>query len=284
MSDSADHSPLSTLRGLAADEEASAVVEFIILIPVYLLLFAALWMFTNLAMVRQGLVQASRFQVWSANDPNGYDNFKNRDSFFSPPGEWLTSATGGATATPPERVKKKASWWSAAGTSEDLIKDTDLTGGQSSLQKELAADILSNGGDQTLWKVTGTLSFRYEAPMFGSITQTTQSGVLLPRLSTRAEYDAANGASNGSPAKPEAAHPVMFWNAGSSAGAARKFDPSDPDKMPLSPFYDNDGEFKDKSQPTANEFGIWNTKARIKGNEGDEHDFFDGQEKVLQDP
>ncbi len=268
MADSSDSSPLSTLRSLAADEEASAAVEFIVLIPVYLLLMTALWMFTNLAMVRQGLVQASRFHVWSVSDPNNYTNFMNGDSFFSGQGEWETE---------PTRTREPVSLWAGEVMTGDLLGDE--------AHDHIAAHVLNNGGDPAFWKVTGTLTYKYTGLTvfgLGDILQTTQSGVLLPRLANRAEYDAEDGATN-APADARnamAAHPALWWTTktdddGVGSSKDKYFDPSEPEKMPLSPFFDSgEREFPDPDPDGGGDMGIWKTDARIRGGDGGEHEYY----------
>lgn len=246
------------LRELDRDQEASAAVEFIVLIPVYMLLIAGLFMTVNLLMARQSLVQAARFQVWSATKPNTFTNFTNGKAFFTVDG----------TFTPGTRTEKPVTVWGGS------VKNSDLgSGGGKEL--DLAADVLNNwtGGanDHTLYQVTANPSFTYSGLVIfglGTIPQSTQCGVLLPRNKPRTEYDSAK----------KDGHPVLAWRANGTAGKSAYYDPSKEANMPLNPLFDGGyGEFQVRGD-SANS-GVWDKKARIGGDAGSEWAYYEDKPK-----
>jgi hypothetical protein len=273
-------SPLTLLRRLGGDEDASAAVEFIVLIPVYLLLIAGLYTFVNLAQIRQQLVQANRFQVWSANDPaalSGFDPQYGGKAFFGPY-EGVFKPT---RSNDDDDANKKTL---ASGMVS--VADLRFQGGEGAVAKvaatrearSLAMDALNNsrreGNNDVddpphLW-VEAQASYRYTGlKVLGmpEITQSTRGAVLLARNATRREF------SDG-----DKEHPVLAWRVdnddsgpGSETGKARYFDPSQDANMPINPTFDtrlplNDGngdEFADdQGRPNS---GVWSIIARIRG-------------------
>lgn len=232
--------------GFLADEGGSAAVEFIVLIPVYLLLLTGLFMFTNLALIRQSLVAASRFQAWAPDEPGSYANFE--QAFFGP----YRGSYGART-----RTKRPVTV--AAGA----VRPDDFTLG-SNRARALAAHVVDNGGDRPLWRVEAQSAYTYTGlVVFGAagITQRTQSVVLLPREHTRAEF--VDG---------EAEHPMIEWDTGAGKARSAYFDPSATENIPLSPLYDGgQGEFTRTSDLNP---GVWHWWSRIGGSDQTENDYY----------
>lgn len=273
-----DPSPFSCFSRLASDEEASAAVEFIILIPIYVLLLGGLFMISNLALIRSALVQANRFQAWAPQEPSTYAGLQNGDSFFGP-----YNGTFNLNPDPSigvERKKTAVTYKNANAAAASLPSVTGFS--RSSQSQTLAADALNNIGsggtaDQALWRVEAAASYEYNGVRLlglGPITQITRCVVLLPREHTREEFKKDD---QGDP------HPVLHWRLG-GATVKSKFDPTQAKNMPLSPFYTAGGMFTRKiGSSGARDDGIWDRAtsthdgARIKGD-------IDSEQRYYNDP
>jgi len=237
-----------SLRSLLGCEEASAAVEFVVLIPVYLMLLVGLFMMGNLLMARQALVAAVRFQAWSPKDPSSLSGFAdNGKAFFGPyPGRFTPQGRRQSPVTL-ARGRADRQQLQLTGDESSRISSGGLQG-LSDNARAIAADALNNGNDAPFLLTEVEASFTYDGVRLLAtppISQTASAAVLLPRKHTRKEYEPGS-------------HPLTEWG-------QPPYDPFSSDALPLSPLFGRyfiDAGGADK--------GIWNREGRIGGDAGRE--------------
>lgn len=234
----------SFLEQLHEDEQASAMVEFVVLLPVYLLLIVALFFFGNLAEARQAMVQATQVHAWDPMQRYSGDQLRRGlFGFNQDNGTFAISDNGRPDC--------------AIGTG-GRIQDNDLiqTQGGSGNERRVAVDVLNNthGSGLPFKLSTSRGSFTYTGiSLFGAQpVQTTQCSVLLPARHTREVYQEGQ------------THPAVTF-------AGSGLDPSQSANQPIGPKYQ--GYFDGRE-------GIWDVDARIRGSLQAEHSYFRGKPKV----
>lgn len=251
-----DPEPGGSWRRLLSDEEGTAAVEFAVLLPVYILLLAGLFSAANMALVRQAVVSAVRFEAWSGRD---YDDPSIQRGLFGPyAGSY--AGTGG-------------------NLSDVVFRDQDLApvGGERGLlggnpkdmaaARRIAAAALNNGarmdgqgGQAPLVRSRATGGFTYTGVLVGqlSVRPHTVSEVVLMRRHTRAEHVSG-----------QQRHPVTAL-----ARPAHGFDPAAANDRYWSPLEASFGFNEGGGDP-----GIWSTRARIRGSAFMEHEYYKSQSK-----
>jgi hypothetical protein len=228
-------------RGLAAlkhllvdDEEGSAAIEFIVLIPVYVLLMTGLFSLAQMTAAKQGLVGAVRFEAWSG---------KQVDADLTKPFFPATSGTYAHTWTQ-----------AAAPTFDNLDPKTaeerrDLIGASIENGKEIARAVLKNeqGDGETLMGSSAQGTFTYSGIIVGTSTLEfkTSSYVMLPTGKRRPEHQ--EGSQDHFVAKlPKA-----------------PFDPGQRDNQYWSPVF---GQFRmGVGGGAGGDPGLWSNEARVGG-------------------
>lgn len=235
--------PTSLLEELHGDEQASAMVEFVVLLPVYLLLIVALFFFGNLAEARQAMVQATQVHAWDPMQRYSANQLRSGIFGFNQNNGTFAISDNGRPA-------------SAIGTGGQ-VRDNDLVatnGGGNG--RTIARNVLNNqSGSGLPFKLsTSTGAFTYTGvSLFGAQpVQSTDCSVLLPARHTRKVYQEGQ------------THPSVGFS-GSS------LDPSQSAYQPISPKYQ--GYFDGRE-------GIWDVDARIRGGLQQEHGYFRGKPKV----
>jgi hypothetical protein len=239
------------LQELHEDEEASAQVEFLVLLPVYLLMIIGLFFFGNLALARVSLVSAAQVRAW---DPaQRFTDQQLERSFFASNqhfGTFTTQGGGQARHRP-------------AAAASGAIQPADLQsqgGGASGNMAALAANALNNAGSQNqndlpFWRSEARCTFLYDglAPNNMTIQQVTYAAVLLPRQHQRPVFT------------PGQAHPVV------ALSGSAYFDPNAQADQPLSPKFSGYFDGAD---------GLWDIDARIRGSLNAEHSYIRGKPHV----
>lgn len=266
------------LRRLLAGEEATAAAEFVVLIPVYMLLLTGLFMTGNLMQARQALVQAARFEAWTGVRV-GAAGTTNYDAFFHGiPGEYrrvrdpglqagvkLTDGGEGADLGMAELTA--ADLDPNAGGADDARRFGGLNRGPDAkapydegAAREIAARVLNNAGEgggyssqrAPLAVAQVEASFTYTGVLLRGlpgVTQSTQAAVVLERDVERPVYDPARG------------HPVAtHWRT-----PARSFQPEE--YPPFSPYFEG---FLDRDGANP---GVWDVDARLRGSESSERGY-----------
>lgn len=219
---------------LIDDEEGSAAVEFIILIPIYILLMAAMFMLSQVMLLRQQLVGAARYEAWSGQDVPD-------DALMEPffPGNKGT--------------------YQCSVTTSDKTTDKDKLGGSGNA-KDIAAQLLDNElgqGRPIVFSVAEDATFAYTGLLIGArdLRLSTQSATYLMGPHTRPEHvegrqdhfiEKSEGAPSQGPSSQERRYfsPVFGQFRGGMGGGAG----GDP--------------------------GLWSRNARIGGNAQSEHGVF----------
>lgn len=152
---------------LIDDEEGSAAVEFIILIPVYMLLMAGMFMLSQVMLIRQQLVGAARYEAWSGQD---VPDEALKEPFFP-----------GGKGT-----------YSCSVTRSEKTTDREKLGGSGNA-KEIAGQLLDNElgeGRPIVFSVAEEATFAYGGLLVGAreISVTTQSATYLMAPHTRPEH------------------------------------------------------------------------------------------------
>ncbi|MCO5168576.1 MAG: pilus assembly protein [Planctomycetes bacterium] len=235
---------LAALRHLLVDDEGgSAAVEFIVLIPVYVILLAGLFSMSQLMLVRQRVVMAARYEAWSPG--HGHDPEAMRSAFFRfRTGEWKS--------TPDEPV------------------DLDLKLGGSERGRELADLVLENkveGPDHAghpLRKVKVKGAFEWSGLVFlltgVQLSVRTDSAVVLTNDHKRPMFQ--DGMSD--------EHPMVGAVALSNLRQDGAFDPIGKGLSPnpyRSPVF---GTFREGGADP----GLWSRDARLGGNVMAEHGIY----------
>lgn len=150
-----------SFKRLIFEEDAQAMAEFVVLLPVYLILFVTMIYMGHLMIIRQQVVEASRWYAWSPpNSAWGSPNaspIEVNSTFFGRFVRGRMNAIGRATAS----VQRDTNIPEIA---------TGLQGQRGSTEaKRLAQDLLMNtqGNGTNIEKRTARVEFRYNFPWFG---------------------------------------------------------------------------------------------------------------------
>lgn len=242
-------------QGLVSGEEATASTEMVILLPVYLLFMVGLFWMGNVMLVRQVMISDTRNFAW---DPNAQVPQAGGGPYNLQIGMQVTESGEGVafrktqitSADLPQQVKNDIREICIRQQIDDFTP-TILA----ALNNTEAA---ANERVPFQWRVVdGTYTYNglnlQGAP---PNVQKTSAAVLLPRDGhKRSVYKEPTGASS------DAQHFIARW-----PGAT--LDPSAEGYRPLSPNYAT--YFEDG-------IGIWNVKARVKGDMESEHSYFEGK-------
>lgn len=228
---------LAALRHLLVDDEGgSAAVEFIMLVPIYVLLMASLFSVAGVMQVRQQVVAAARYEAWSSG--------KGRQPAASP--QTIREAFFGLSVGE----------WEAQITKEE---DVDLTlqgGGRAgTIASKVLANEVANPNEQPthpLRRVQVEGQYRWKGLSFltgREMVIGTWTAVILTNDHRRPIYEDEQNHE----------HAMLSTQLGRSAGA---YDPlgTGPNSNPiLNPVF---GQFPEGDRDP----GIWNRDARLGGN------------------
>ncbi len=234
--------PTNFLEELHEDEQASAMVEFVVLLPVYLLLIVALFFFGTLAEARQAMVQATQVHAWDPMQRYSANQLRSGIFGFNQNNGTFAISDNGRPAC-------------ALGTGGQ-VQDNDLAGSGGGNGRTIARNVLNNqSGSGLPFKLsTSTGAFTYTGvSLFGAQpVQSTDCSVLLPARHTREVYQEGQ------------THPAVGFS-------GSNLDPSQSAYQPIGPKYQ--GYFDGRE-------GIWDVDARIRGGLQQEHGYFRGKPKV----
>ncbi len=237
------------LSRLIEEEDASAAIEFMVLIPVYILMLTGLFMFGNLVLARYTLVHGVRYVAWHP-DTN---NLNNGFPAISPyPGTLQISGSKGADYKPSSSDLEPKD-----ADERKRMGDEGGYGAAKSESAKIAEAVFNNKGGQTqmyLAKAEG--SFDYQGVIVGGL-DVKQSGakavVYLTRNYARKEYDKGSD------------HPAAEWG-----GSVIKPKSNNKEAI-LSPKF---------QRHFSKEDGVWDPDARIDGSWQAELQFYTGETKV----
>jgi hypothetical protein len=237
---------LAGLRALHEDEGGSAAVEFIVLIPVYILLMTGLFSLTQLVLCRQAIVGAARYEAWTGKALPGA-----REFFTSLPGTYTSNV----------RVTSGREFHTQNELQVQGNEGAELGPGRRDQAARMALELLNNthGDAAPLELVRNDASFAYSGLLVGTrnVTISTKAAVVLMAKHTRPEHHDG-----------EQKHPI-------SDVQGAPFDPAAADNRYLSP---TEGlshfGFSMGADP-----GIWSVRARIDGSPYSEHSYYAGQPK-----
>jgi Flp pilus assembly protein TadG len=152
MSQKPENTKRSFLTRLVVEEEGQAMVEFVVLLPVYLLLIVGMIYMGHLMIIRQQVVEASRWYAWSNNRSL---NFTARSRFFSRFSGRSLSALG--SINNPGTRENQVPVFSSAFSNE---ADPDA--------RTVARELLLNsqGNGTNLVERVATARFDYTFPLF----------------------------------------------------------------------------------------------------------------------
>jgi hypothetical protein len=143
-----------SLKRLIMEEDAQAMAELVVLLPLYLVLFVSMIYLGHLLIIRQQVVEASRWYAWAT--PSSLRLSVN-NTFFPRFVKGRMNALGSGSVS----VQR------SAGISE--IRDAIKVENGSQEAKTLAVEFLSNSRSNgtNIEKRTAKVSFRYNFPWFG---------------------------------------------------------------------------------------------------------------------
>ncbi len=239
-------------RGLAAlkhllvdDEEGSAAIEFIVLIPVYIMMMAGLFSIGQLTATKQGLVGAVRYEAWSGKKVSA-DLTK---PFF--PGtsgtyehDWVAAAAPAFDDLEPKTQEER----------RDLIAASVENG------KEIAKALLTNaqGDGPTLKGSSAWGKFTYKGLLVGLTSLEFESAhyVMLPTGKKRPEHQ-ENSQDHYVAKLPKA-----------------PFDPGERDNQYWGPVF---GRFRMGAGGAGGDPGLWSNEARVGGSPFTEQGVWEGE-------
>lgn len=250
MNDPTPEAP--TPRGLAAlrhllvdDEGGSAAVEFIVLIPVYILMLGAMFSLSLVMLTRQQVVAATRYEAWNM----GKGSARERSDTT------IAESFIGYTGT-----------WSLTQTEKD-VEVGELEGrGAEVAKKVLMNEVQTQGRGEKplrLVKVTGSFEWGGLQLITGQdMTISTDAAVVLTNDHKRPIFTDDQ----------EQEHAMVSTRSGVGRQAS-EFDPSGE--------LDRDGAFMNPVFLTfrngGRDAGIWKSDVRIGGSMESEHGYFRGQ-------
>ncbi|MBX3471295.1 MAG: pilus assembly protein [Planctomycetes bacterium] len=236
---------LAALRHLLVDDEGgSAAVEFIVLIPVYIVLLAGLFTMSQVMHVRQQVVAAARFEAWNLDANRGTEHGPDaiRDAFFG-----VRSGT-----------------WSCEPRSEDLPLELAGAGRGRDLGNLVLANKVEGANEQAkppLRRVLVDGIFEWTGLSFltgARIAISTRSAVVLMTDHKRPMFQDGM----------QSEHPMVGATALNNLRQRRDaFDPAGDSNPYLSPVF---GTFRDGGSDP----GIWSREARLGGNVMSEHGIY----------
>lgn len=283
---------LADVKGLVSDEGATALAEFVVLMPVYSALFIGLIYLGHLAVIRQQVHEATRFLAWQ-NDASGQRNsqgqiksyFFNAISGFAKvnipnpeapaPSPIRFEGASGGNGPDFERVIKKHAGeiiggQNGAGRIRSLLDSKDR--GDRKVLETLAFAFLDNKGGANALNIQGAkVDATYTFPMYGhrtgiqSVTQNAMVVVYMPNVSGNNSFKVrrvlSSGLSlSGGAVQESALHPVedLLVDSNSSAGL-QSFQTFEKPWIPFQAF----GPINDSSGPIDDHQNIpslWNTR------------------------
>jgi Flp pilus assembly protein TadG len=237
---------LAALRHLLVDDESgSAAVEFIVLIPIYLLMICALFSISQLMLVRQSVVAAARYEAWSSSRGGGPSAGTGvKDAFFGTlVGTWSAQMQSNADVAL-------------------TLQNANAKGGKIA-QMVLDNAVSAPGGGGAVKplrqvEVKGTFNYTGISPIIGvtrAFAISTVSAVVLTNPHDRPVFK--DGQTN--------EHAMLSSSLGRNS---RQFDPIGQNGY-LSPIINPTFTRDQGGDP-----GIWNRDARINGTAQSEHGFY----------
>lgn len=243
---------LAALRHLLVDDEGgSAAVEFIVLVPVYLLMMCALFSISQLMLTRQSVVAAARYEAWCSGRGGVRAQGDVQQAFFgSQPGTWTASIT--------KEADLSTSFPNAGARGAKVA--------QMVLDNAVTDPTVSAVAPLRQVEVTGSFAWSGLSPIIGmnrAMSISTKSAVVLQNPHQRPIF------------KDQQTHEHVML----SSSLGRRSSPFDPiggtqsDQAFLSPIinptFTNEGGNRDP--------GIWSRDARINGDQQREQRFYDGK-------
>jgi hypothetical protein len=251
--------PDSAPRGLAAlrhllvdDEGGSAAVEFIVLIPVYIMMLGAMFSLALIMLTRQQVVAAARYEAWNMGKGNQRERSDQTiaDSFIGYTGTWTLTPAGEKDVEPTK-----------------LEDGAEGNKGVEVAKKVLMNEVQTQGTGEKpmrLVKVTGSFAWGGLQLLTGEdMTISTDAAVVLTNEHRRPMFED----------NQEQEHAMVSTRSGVGRSAS-EFDPIGEQ--------DRNGAFTNPVFLTFNEesgtdIGIWKLDARIGGTMESEHGYFRGQ-------
>lgn len=238
---------LAALRHLLVDDEGgSAAVEFIVLIPVYLLMVCALFSISQLMLVRQSVVAAARYEAWCSGRGRAPAPGNVKDAFFG-------TLVGTWSATIEDETDVSTRFQNAGARGAKIA--------QMVMDNEVTDPNVAQVAPLRQVQVKGTFTYTGLSPIIGvtrSFDIATVSAVVLTNPHQRPVF------------KDRQTHEHVML----SSSLGRRQSPFDPigatqqDQAYLSPII-NPAFTRGGDDP-----GIWNRDARINGNAQSEHRFY----------
>lgn len=246
--------PDPTPRGLAAlrhllvdDEGGSAAVEFIVLIPVYIMMLGAMFSLALIMLTRQQVVAAARYEAWNMGKGGQRERSDQTiaDSFIGYTGTWTLTPAG-----------------------EKDVEPTELEGKGSEVAKKVLMNEVQTQGTgekpMRLVKVTGRFEWGGLQLLTGQdMTIGTDAAVVLTNDHKRPMFED----------NQEQEHAMVSTRSGVGRSAS-EFDPvgeQDRNGAFTNPVFLT---FTDRNAP---DIGIWKLDSRIGGSMESEHGYFRGQ-------
>lgn len=235
---------LAALRHLLVDDEGgSAAVEFIVLIPVYIMMLGAMFSLALVMLTRQQVVAATRYEAWSfGRSAYDKDEATISRSFIGRTGTW--------SRTPPN---EQAVELTVSGTGAEIankVLENSVQTGNDSGEKPLR-----------LVKVTGSFEWGGLKLLTGrDMTISTDAAVILMNDHKRPIFVD----------KQPDEHAMADTQTGFRSGA--DFDPAGDLSNPFT-----NPVFASFTDTTAPDMGIWKKDVRIQGSIDRERSFYGGQ-------
>lgn len=243
---------LAALRHLLVDDEGgSAAVEFIVLIPVYLMMICALFSISQLMLTRQSVVAAARYEAWCSGRGRVKAPGNAQQAFFgSLPGTWTAQITNEADLS---------SSFNAGGRAAQIAEKV--------LDNEVTDPNVSPVPPLRQVEVTGTFAWSGLTPIIGltrPFNLASRSAVVLQNVHQRPVFKDRQthehvmlSSALGRPSSP-------FDPIGATQANQAYYSPI------INPAFRNDpGGNRDP--------GIWSRDARINGDQQREQRFYDGK-------
>lgn len=244
---------LAALRHLLVDDEGgSAAVEFIVLIPVYIMMLGAMFSLALIMLARQQVVAATRYEAWNMGKGGQRERSDQTiaDSFIGYAGMWTLTPAGEKEVEPTE-----------------LEKQGDGNRGVEVAKKVLMNQVQTQGTGEKpmrLVKVTGSFKWGGLQLLTGEdMTISTDAAVVLTNDHKRPMFED----------NQDEEHAMVSTRSGVGRQAS-EFDPAGEQ--------DRNGAFMNPVFLTFNEtsgtdIGIWKLDSRIGGSMESEHGFFRGK-------